>query len=97
MSQIRILRPYECVGVQRRGSEFFVDTDTRGRWPARCDTVQVRVVPGNLKPVEIRERPPVLAEVLIEVRPFVGVDLRRRVITHVLSCVSRSDTQPINK
>jgi len=77
--------PYECVEVQRRGRELFVDTDTRGSRPARCDTVHVKVVPGSLKLVETRECPLVLlTEVLVEVRAAVAVDLRRRVITHVL-------------
>jgi hypothetical protein len=44
-----MLRPYECVGVQRRDGEPFVDTDIRGNRPVRCDTVHVSVVPGNLK------------------------------------------------
>jgi hypothetical protein len=55
-----------------------VDTDSRGSWAARSDTVHVSVVSGSLKLVETREPPVVVTEVLVEVRVAVMVDLRRR-------------------
>jgi hypothetical protein len=50
-----------------------VDPETRGSPPAHCDTVQVGVVPGSLKLVEARKRPPVPTEVLVEDRPAATV------------------------